>query len=228
MNHNNLFFSQGTTPDGARLAAKVPRFQKLMLKAFLLLQAVHSIFFFAMSTTQFVLQDFSFGIWGWKLERLGAALISMVLVILLLRETFADKRRAWGLTLMLVIDVACYGFWAWTDEAPLFRIMLTAQLALMPFVIVALLKTMRNCGVTTVDFCAAASAVVIAALVVFVRGRYYPANSPNWYPLPPLYYRLLTFSDFHWPQEKSLALLMATFLTLSWIFQKATRTSKKS
>jgi hypothetical protein len=216
MNIKDHLIFQDATPDGA-LLANLTRIQRFVLAAFLLLQAVHSLLFVVISTGQFVFQDFSFGIWGWQLERLVAALISLVLTVLILRETIADKRRAWGLTLMLVIDVAFYGFWAWTGEAPETKIILTTQLALTPFVIVVLLKTMRRCGVTIAELFVAASAVVIAAVIVFVRGTYYAVNSPHWNPVPPLYYRLLTYSDFHWPQEKSLSLLMASYLALSWI-----------
>jgi hypothetical protein len=227
MDPKDQFISQDATPHGARLA-KITRIQKFVLKAFLLLQVIHSLLFVVISTAQFVFQDFSFGIWGWKLERLVAALISMVFAVLILRETIADKRRAWGLTLMLAIDVACYGLWAWTAEAPLPKIMLTAQLALMSFVIVVLLKTMRSCGVSIADLFVAASAVVIAAVIVFVRGRYYPVASVYWDPAPPLCYRLLAYSDFDFPQEKSLALLMVSYLALSWISEMVFKARNKA
>jgi hypothetical protein len=227
MDFKDQFIFQDATTDGAR-RTKLSRSQKFVLGSFLLLQVVHSILFVVITIAQFKFWDFSFGSWGWKMERLVAALISMVLGVLILRETIGDKRRAWGLTLMLVIDVACYGFWAWTSEAPLTKIILTAQLVLAPFVLVALRQMMRRCGVTIADLSVAASAFVIAAVVVFVRGTYYPVNSPYWYPMPPLYYRLLTFSDFHWPQEKSLALLMTSYLALSWISEMVIKAWNKA
>ena len=227
MDPKDPFISQDATQDGARLA-EVTRSQRFVLKAFLLLQIVHSILFVVISTNQFVFQDFSFGIWGWKLERVVAAFISLVLVVLILRETIADKRRTWGLTLMLVIDVACYGFWAWPREAPMTKILLTAQLVLTSFVIAVLNRTMRRCGVAIADLFIAAGAVVIAAVIVVLRGTFYIVNSPNWYPVPPLYYRLLTFSDFSWPQEKSLALLMTSYLAISWISEMVFKVWKKA
>jgi hypothetical protein len=227
MDLKDQFISQDATQDGAHLA-EVTRGQRFVLKAFLLLQIVHSILFVVISASQFVFQDFSFGIWGWKLERVVAAFISLVLVVLILRETIADKRRTWGLTLMVVIDVACYGFWAWPREAPMTKIILTAQLVLTPLVIAVLLKTMRRCRVAGADLIVMASAAVIAAVIVILRGTYYPANAPNWYPVPPLYYRLLTFSDFHWPQEKSLALLMTSYLAISWISEIGFRALEKA
>ena len=201
---------------------------KFVLRAFILLQAGHSLLFVVISISQFVFQDFSFGIWGWRLERLAAALLSLVLTVLILRETTGDKRWEWVLTLILAIDVACYGLWAWTREAPTTKVLLAAQLTMTPFVIANLLKTMRRCGVTVMDILVAGSAVLVAAVVVFLRGTYYPVNSPHWSPAPPLFYRLLAYSDFHWPQEKSLALLMASYLVLSWILKTTLSARHKS
>jgi hypothetical protein len=213
--------SEEAIPDSTH-PEKLSRSRKLVLQAFVLLQAVHSLLFVIISTTRFVSQDLFSGISGWQLERLVAALISLILVVLILRETIFDKRREWALILILAIDVVCYGFWAWTREALETKIMLAAQLALTPFVIAVLFKTVRRCGVTLADLFAAAGAIVIAAVVFFVRGTYFPVISTNWSPAPPLYYRLLTYSDFHWPQEKSLALLMLSFLAVAWIFDKIT------
>jgi hypothetical protein len=214
--------SRKSNPDNTH-NAKLASGLNLALRAFILLQVIHSLLFVAISTTQLVSHDFSFGIWGWKLERLVAALLSQVIGVLILRETIADKRRVWGLTLILVIDVACYGFWAWTSEAPLTKTILTAQLVLAPFALVALSQMMRRCGVTVANLLMAAGAGVVASVVVFVRGAYYPVNSPDWFPTPPLYYRLLTYSDFHWPQEKSLALLIVSYLAVSWICELLSR-----
>ncbi|MBP1610909.1 MAG: hypothetical protein H6Q04_3144 [Acidobacteria bacterium] len=69
------------------------------------------------------------------------------------------------------------------------------------------------------DLAAIACALPAAIFLIFIRAKFFPTNQIEWAIIPPYVIEKLTYSNFQWPQENSLALLVFLYLVFHYFFK---------
>jgi hypothetical protein len=178
--------------------------EKAVLNTFLIVQMFHSVL--ALRVVRFVaLVRRGESVIG---ESLPVAAIALLLEYALLRGLARGKRWAWGLAIILAIDVIAYASWSWTWEPPGPKVIMIFQLVLLPFGVMILWRKRKHFNATLTDWVTVAGAVLLAIAIVFIWGTYFPSGLIDWEIRPPEYQKLLAESSMDWPQERFLCLLM--------------------
>jgi hypothetical protein len=73
---------------------------------------------------------------------------------------------------------------------------------------------MRFFQITLREIVALMMALALSVVAVYLRSTYFPSNQVDWAIDPPFYFERLVYSNFHWPQENSLALVLLCYLPL--------------
>ncbi len=195
--------------------AQLKRSQSVVLISFIVLQVVHALFM-ALITSMVHLTGHS----PWEqihLERVVGSVIVVTFLLSALRGIRHRSRWAWGLVLILAVDASCFAGWYWRYEEGFLKPLLALQLVMIPVVLATLVTARRIFGASGADIVLAGGSVILGTLVIFLRATYFPTNQIDWAINPPFYFELLVYSNFHWPQEQTLALLMVLYLAPAWI-----------
>ena len=139
---------------------------------------------------------------------------------------------AWGICMLIVFDLLFYtGCHLWIPRSYLddllYGIPYIVQLALaIPALFVLIKRRSAFCinrPILIGLFVAGASIFIF----VYFRSEYFPLNEPLWAVEPPFYYKRLTASGLEYPQEKSLALLLLSFVAYYSIYKLAIRRKRE-
>jgi xanthine/uracil permease len=137
----------------------------------------------------------------------------------------------WGICLLTVFDLLCYtGLNQWIPRFHLDDLLLgiphIIQLALVFPAFIVLIRKRRAFCINLPILIGLLIACAILIISVYLRAEYFPVNEPLWGVEPPLYYKRLTVSDLNYPQEKSLALLLLSFVAYYCVYELAIRRQK--
>ena len=205
-------------------SAAIPPFgisknEQRVLYCFLWIQIIHTTYFLIISG----IESFTLPVWTHSIERFGASLIVLAVLSRIHREIHHGQTYAWEFLTIIVLNVICFAGWYWPYEDLIPKIILGIQLALVPISLFVLLRRQTVFHVTMQTFGRLLFVIVIFIAVVYLRSEYFVTNEVNWAIDPPFYFERLVYSNFHWPQENSLALMFLASLIVRYFFRVVTR-----
>lgn len=162
------------------------------------------------------------------LEGLFCGFICLAVLLSVCFKLKCSLPWVWGICVLAVFDLLFYtGFNQWIPhyylDDLLYGIPHIVQLALVIPAFIVLLRKRRSFRVnmpTLIGLFVAGASVII---FIYLRLEYFPLNEPLWGVEPPFYYRRLTASGLDYPQEKTLALLLLSFVAYYSIYKLAIR-----
>jgi hypothetical protein len=204
--------------NGIQSGSEIIRFQKLektALYSFLCLQILHSVLFLFTGVLNFI----RFGHRQNYLESVLASAICVAVAAKCFRKINQCLSWTYVSVGLIALDVLAYTFWFWTHEDEWAKVILSGQLALVPAILIVWGKAIRRLQIRAIDAGLAFCAVLISASFVMLRARYFPLNEVDWAIVPTFYFERLVYSNFHWPQENSLALLLMSYFGLAAFYR---------
>ena len=193
--------------------------EQLMLYCFLWAQIIHTTYFLIISAIHIFTKP------GWTLtvERFGASLIVLAVLARIHHEIHRGQTWAWEFSTIIVLNVICFAGWYWPYEYLIPKIILGIQLALVPLFLFVLIRRRIIFQVTIQTSVRLLLVIVISIAFVYLRSEYFAKMEVDWAIDPPFYFERLVYSNFHWPQENSLALMFLVSLIVRYFFQIVTR-----
>jgi hypothetical protein len=200
-------------------AFEIRKNEKLALYCFLWIQIIHTTYFLLVSGIEL----FTLPFWTHSVERFGASLIVLAVLAKVRYGICRGRTWAWGFSIIIALNVLCFAGWYWRYEDQIPKIILGVQLALVPMFLFVLIRKRIAFQVTMRPAIELPLAIVISIAVVYLRSEYFATNQVNWAIDPPYYFERLVYSNFHWPQENSLALMFLATLIVRYLSGAVTR-----
>lgn len=216
-------------PVNAHLAEpelKTPRlskFQQVTLRTILIIQIMHTVLMMIEGTIIRILTPWSVMVprqgGGWVEQALPwyqrifwhfvlIGCVAILLELILWRSLNRLHRHSWSFITILIVWLSLYLLWVidrgidiWPDH--ILRICLPV---LLPFGIVAVWRSRGTFAVSSLQFILIVGAIILAAGIVFVCGRYLGMEVID-QELPVTHYiNIIGMSGFTYPQEKGIML----------------------
>jgi hypothetical protein len=164
-----------------------------------------------------------------SLEGLLCSLICLaVMFVVCLRVKYALP-WVWGICMLAALNILCYTGWQqWTShlhlEDLLYGVIHGVQLALVIPALFVLISRRRAFRINMLILIGLLIAGATLIVFVYLRSEYLPFGGvTDWAVEPPFYYKRLDASGFNYPQEKSLALLLLSFIAYYSVYKLAVR-----
>jgi hypothetical protein len=203
----------------AESAYEIGKNEQLLLYCFLWVQIIHTTYFLLFIGIEFFTRPF----WSHSVERFGASLIVLAVLAKVHRGIHRGQTWAWEFSTIIALNILCFAGWYWRYEDLIPKIFLSIQLSLLPIFLFVLLRRRIVFQVTMLSTVKLLLAIVISIAVVYLRSQYFATNQINWAIDPPFYFERLVYSNFHWPQEISLALMFMATLIVNYFYRAVTR-----
>lgn len=219
---------------------RISKFQYAALGALLLIQTAHSLYqlisdmlFRILNPSLSMVMKHKAGI-GWVTEippwqqRMQWTWFSfwcaaIVFEIVLWFALFRARRYLWPFITIMITSLFLYLLWAiglgfdLADD----HILAVLFLLALPFGLAALWRSRKAFSIGSMQLIQIALAMLLAAIVVFVSGRYFGHGSLDFIePIPfyAEYMNIVAMSGFEWPQESGLVLVWSTYTFVLGLF----------
>ena len=229
MVHNEV--QTGSTTEITRLS----KGQIITLRTIIIIQMAHTLLWLVVDAPdRFVRVILSPGPRRTEMVPLGEALASgwiftllsaLIIEVALLRSLCKRESWVWIGTLLLLIDANIYMFWTQQFDSPVMVGIEIGLLLASPIGYLSLWNSRKAFAIRRIDFWQVPFALILAAVVIFISGFYFPRGT-GWELLPPLWFRIPIDSQFSFPQERSLVLMWGCYAAVAafvWLIAKARR-----
>jgi hypothetical protein len=227
-------------PVNAHLAEpklKTPRlskYQQVTLRIILLIQIIHTVLMMIEGTIIRILTPWSIMVprqgGGWVEQALPwyqrifwhfvlIGCFALLLELILWRSLSSLHRRSWPLITILILWLSLYLLWVFDRGIDIWpdHILSICLPVLLPFSIVTVWRSRGTFAVCSLQLILMAGAIILAAGIVFVCGRYLGMEVID-QDLPVTHYiNIIGMSGFTYPQEKGLMLFLGSYGFVSMI-----------